>query len=504
METGGQKEAYLQVGRYLLEQFSVPAFRSHATIGLVDRDRIQFYHANRSVILVSSAISFSTRHQPTDVDKFIAIVIAFSRLSLCDSGILHNLQGTKLFADNEKLPTSKPSRNSRKMRKSQRGHKLLLGDGADRLELTYGDVISHEPSLSGRGTAVLHATSPDLDGDFVVKISWPGSGRVPEDEFLRRAIETAESESRHKWALNHLPYLEFSQSVDFDSDSTHGKVANLFKNAEFANGEYEYEQRTLRIIVQERLYPLKTLTDVKEIAQVLLDVACGVYLPASRLPYAHDGLVHRWLYEEVGILHRDLSLQNVMYRRTKRGKVYGVLTDFDLSSWKADLTSDYTRTSQQRTGTPPFMAYGLLNGSDAFHLYRHDMESIFYVMLMLATRYEILGPESEKGEGVWVRQDPGELPFDAWFNQPSYKTLGTLKHSFLLGMEEKIVLSPDFDNFREWLESVRASFRKGIRARDTHCENLIDEDTRRRGRSKKKAVPQFNYETLGEFWESFR
>ena len=275
METDGQKEVYLQVGRYLLEQFSVPAFRSHATIGLVDRDRIQFYHANHSVILVSSAVSFSTRHETADVDKFIAVVIAFSQLSLCDSGILHNIQGTKLFADNEKLPTSKLPR---KMGQMQRGHKLVLGDGKERMELTYGDVISHEPSLSGRGTAVLHATSPDREGDLIVKISWPGSKRVPEDKFLKKAIKIAKSRKEHKWALSHLPHLEFSQSINFNSGSTHGKVASLFSNAKFANGEYEYEQRTLRIIVQERLYPLNTLTDVKEIAQVLLDAACGMYL----------------------------------------------------------------------------------------------------------------------------------------------------------------------------------------------------------------------------------
>ena len=275
METDGQKEVYLQVGRYLLEQFSVPAFRSHATIGLVDRDRIQFYHANHSVILVSSAISFSTRHQTADVDQFIGVVIAFSQLSLCDGGILHNIQGSKLFADNGKLPTSKLPR---KMGEMQRGHKLVLEGSKERLELTYGDVISHEPSLSGRGTAVLHATSPDRDGDLVVKVSWPGSARVPEDEFIRKAIRIAKSRKKHNWALNHLPHLEFSQSVNFNSDSTHGKVASLFNNAKIANGEYDYEQRTLRIIVQERLYPLKMLTDVKEIAQVLLDVACGMYL----------------------------------------------------------------------------------------------------------------------------------------------------------------------------------------------------------------------------------
>jgi hypothetical protein len=105
-ETISQKDAYLQVGKYLLEQFSIPAFRSHATIGLVDRDRIQFYHANHSVILVSSAINFSGRDGNSGLDKFIAIVIAFSRLSLSDNGILHNLHDGKLFRTTKSYPTS--------------------------------------------------------------------------------------------------------------------------------------------------------------------------------------------------------------------------------------------------------------------------------------------------------------------------------------------------------------------------------------------------------------
>ena len=69
----------------------------------------------------------------------------------------------------------------------------------------------------------------------------------------------------------------FAQGIVFDSDSTHEKVASLFDDAEFVdkNRKYKYERRTLRII-QERLYPLKTLTDVKDIGQVLLDVACSI------------------------------------------------------------------------------------------------------------------------------------------------------------------------------------------------------------------------------------
>ena len=75
----------LQVCRYLLEMFSVPLLRSHATAGLVDRDRLQLYHANRSVILVSSAINFAEEDGKT---KFIATIIAFHCLSLEQNGIM--------------------------------------------------------------------------------------------------------------------------------------------------------------------------------------------------------------------------------------------------------------------------------------------------------------------------------------------------------------------------------------------------------------------------------
>jgi hypothetical protein len=75
-----------------------------------------------------------------------------------------------------------------------------------------------------------------------------------------------------------------------------------------------------------------------------------------------------------------------MYRiameKTKAGVleegIYGVLTDFDLTSWRRDLDKDYTKTSQQMTGTPPYMAHGFLDGSEPLHLYRHDMKSLLH------------------------------------------------------------------------------------------------------------------------------
>ena len=96
----------------------------------------------------------------------------------------------------------------------------------------------------------------------------------------------AKGTAANKWALMHLPRVLFAQDVIFDSDSTHEKVVSLFNNAEFIGGEYEYERRTLRIIIQERLYPLKMLMNAKDVAQVLLDVTCSMYFPLLLCCYA--------------------------------------------------------------------------------------------------------------------------------------------------------------------------------------------------------------------------
>ena len=183
--------------------------------------------------------------------------------------------------------------------------------------LTYGEVISHEPSLAGGLTAVLCATFPMLkDRDLVVKISWPGSERAAGNAFLGEAVKKAESVPTGRWALNPLPQALFAQDVVFNSDSTHEKVVSLFDGTEFVGEEYKYERHTLQIIIQERLYPLKTLTNVRDVTQVMLDVLCNTEFPfTSRLSYAHASSVHQWLYDRVGIMHRDLSLNNIMYQR---------------------------------------------------------------------------------------------------------------------------------------------------------------------------------------------
>ena len=220
--------------------------------------------------------------------------------------------------------------------------------------------ISRDPAMVGRSTVVLNATSDEWpDNPLVVKISWPTSGRVSETDFLEKVNGMAEGD--HAWATNHLPQVHYAEDVIFPSDSTLESVARLFENGEFTNGDFVYERRTLQIIIQERLYPLKLLANMKDIGQVLLDVACSKCIPSAfQLPLTYPVLVHRWLYDHPGILHCDLSFNNIMYHllkemntnREKVYKVYGVLTNYDLSLWTDSLNPNYTKTSQQWTGTP--------------------------------------------------------------------------------------------------------------------------------------------------------
>ena len=168
--------------------------------------------------------------------------------------------------------------------------------------------------------------------------------------------------------------------------------------------------------------------------------------------------VHSWLHDEVGILHRDLSQRNFMCRFID-DQVYGVLMDYDISSWV------YMNNSRQRVGTPPYMAQELLKGTSAAHLYRHDIESLFYIMLLTCARHSF---EPVKGEGEenptqrMVRLE--EFPYLTWFTQQNDEALGNEKFAFIVG-KEPIKLSPDFEDFEPWLRDIRYCFSEGFKAK---------------------------------------
>jgi len=88
-----------------------------------------------------------------------------------------------------------------------------------------------------------------------------------------------------------------------------------------------------------------------------------------------------------GILHGDISPSDLMVYKNANGEWTEVLNDYDLSSAGQDGPSD-----NERTGTAPFMAIDLLREQalegTVENLYRHDAESLIWVLAWVCLRYE--------------------------------------------------------------------------------------------------------------------
>jgi len=172
--------------------------------------------------------------------------------------------------------------------------------------------------------------------------------------------------------------------------------------------------------------------------------------------------------------------------------VYGVLTDYDLSSWKEELKTDYTMTSQQRTGTPPYMAHELLMGTSRTHLYRHDIESLFHIMLLMCGRHTIVhsSGQADTGAKSGVVMRKGKLPYQRWFEERDYDALGEHKAAFFT-YTKAIELSPAFEDFRAWLQALQYRFSNGFIFR------LTDVSRKKQVGSSADGLPPFDDETLG-------
>ncbi|KAI0079080.1 hypothetical protein K474DRAFT_726136 [Panus rudis PR-1116 ss-1] len=120
-------------------------------------------------------------------------------------------------------------------------------------------------------------------------------------------------------------------------------------------------------VVQELAFPLNTVTDAKELVQVVRD--------------AVQSLIEA--YTRAGRLHRDVSERNVMISRLRRRPSRGVLNDWDVSH---ALKEDEV-VSTSKAGTWPFMSVNLLSGPSRTNGFYDDLESILWVLLYVAIHH---------------------------------------------------------------------------------------------------------------------
>ena len=157
-------------------------------------------------------------------------------------------------------------------------------------------------------------------------------------------------------------------------------------------------------------------------------------------------LAHHAIYAGTKILHRDISMDNIMFHyvpdssREDGQRAVGVLCDFDLAQKSAEPSVDHImkdllqsdpRTAHigagmskieqvqptYRTGTGPFMALDILGYyQPPAHLYRHDLESFFWVLAWFIIAYD---SKTKKVRSI-----------EEWCNN-DYATVAREKASFL-------------------------------------------------------------------------
>jgi hypothetical protein len=107
---------------------------------------------------------------------------------------------------------------------------------------------------------------------------------------------------------------------------------------------------------------------------------------------SHAGHYHTW--KEGRILRRNLSDADLMVNFVNNPKessrqVQGIITDWDIASKHGD-DGDVIASAALHQITTPFMTCDLLNEKLAWsHCYRHELESLFYILLWAAVHYDL-------------------------------------------------------------------------------------------------------------------
>ncbi|PKB97414.1 hypothetical protein RhiirA5_433202 [Rhizophagus irregularis] len=91
---------------------------------------------------------------------------------------------------------------------------------------------------------------------------------------------------------------------------------------------------------------------------------------------------HRNLYQIARILHRDISLYNILIGDDGRGFIIDLDYAIDTGSCQ-----EKNKVQGHRTGTLPFMAIDILLQQSA-HGFQHDLESFFYVLCWICCEFE--------------------------------------------------------------------------------------------------------------------
>ena len=142
----------------------------------------------------------------------------------------------------------------------------------------------------------------------------------------------------------------------------------------------EHNRVHRRVVTYSPGKPLNEASTCLNIVTAFIGAITGMYFWYQRREYSADFLGHRSLLLKAGILHRDISIGNILLTETEDD---GFLIDLDLA---IRVKGHEPSGAPSRTGTKVFMSIGALLGDQ--HTFMHDLESFFWVFFWICIHYE--------------------------------------------------------------------------------------------------------------------
>ncbi|THU88894.1 hypothetical protein K435DRAFT_865835 [Dendrothele bispora CBS 962.96] len=353
-----------QLASYALECFMADS-RFYVPGLFIDKEFVTLWYYDRMGAIISSSFNF------LEEPKLLGLVLyALNQSNPSHSGYNRFLRRRESSTSSSNQLPPDSIKNARfefppHYSSSETKGSTRVFDVVDKPLYAYSDIV-------GRGSGVYPVSEVLPDGslvpDLVIKFSWPSTKRLNEVTLLTHLRDECPE------LRPYVPELIFSAKYDSGVDLQLPR----FGIRPAANWKQEgLELRDLVVLVTRKYQHLSDVKTLEEFKSVFID-----------LVEAH----HR-AYKKGHILHRDLSLNNLMFGRDKDGKARGILNDWDLSSAVDEDGKVKPSDAKHRTGTLPFMAIPLLLQNDEPHLYRHELESFLYVLIWAGLHYHLNGKQ---------------------------------------------------------------------------------------------------------------
>lgn len=325
---------------------------------------------------------------------------------------------------------------------------------AGKMYLQNPPFFARDEEVVARGSLLCHRgrESSTASWRFVVKYKWKPPWHEPEAEQLKKA------RARNVWGV--VQFHSY-QVIDNTENLRSGLIfgpPQQFKDTEAVERTAESNEMSAAVIGAKAL--LETFEEnrpnlPKSPGYRSTIFSCLIISPPGTSIFEYDNLyqllevfrdaikAHRSLYQQGGILHRDIAASNIIIPPPTdlAGSPKGMLIDFD-TAW--DTARGLTPQGSM-VGTAPFMAIGALEAyvPNNPRTYRHDLESFFYVFLFIAicpreedgTKTEELPETSrllqwrqDKRKQVRKTADMGEEGFEAILDEfsPEFSCLKEL------------------------------------------------------------------------------